>query len=199
MNLIDIYNRTKEIIINPDNEWIKIKNEVSESSNINSQILILFSFMMALGALIGSIVFNVNNLGSGLNFLSIFVCINAFLLSYAGTYLSAYVFNELMNNYAKEKDFDKSLAVVINALIPYYIFSILAYIIPQLGIFFTILGLFSIYLLWLGIKNLTDVPQEKRIGFLVLSSMIGVLIFFLLRFFLGSIYLFVSTNLINNL
>lgn len=193
MNLNYIYNRTKDIIINPEIEWIKVKSEIEVKTNHTILILVPFSILLAIGAIIGSVLFNINNLGTGFNFSSLIIGINAFLLAILGTFISAYILNELMYNFTKEKDFNTSLSIIINTLIPYYLFAFLAYIIPQLSILFTILGLYSAYIFWYALRNLTKIHHEKIIGFFILSAMIGFVIFFVLKFVLGSIYLFITT------
>jgi len=193
MNLNYIYNRTKDIIINPEIEWIKVKNEIEVKTNHVTLILFPFSIILAIGAMIGSVLFNVNNLGTGFNISSLIIGVNAFLLSFSGTYTSAYILNELIYNFTKEKDFNTSLSIIINTLIPYYLFAFLAYIIPQLSIIFTILGLYSVYIFLYAIRKLIRIHSEKIVGFLILSTMIGLIIFFVLKFVLGSIYLFITT------
>jgi Yip1-like protein len=187
MNLNYIYNRTKDISINPEIEWNKITTE------INNLILIPYSLLLAIGAIIGSIVFNINNLGSGINLSTLIIGINAFLLCYLGTYISAFVFNELLKNFSEEKNFKRSLSIITNTLIPYYYFVFLAYIIPQLNVLFSVLGIYSAYIFWVGIQNLIQIKTEKKIGFLILSTMIGMIIFFVLKYILGSIYLFIMS------
>lgn len=196
MNLKYIYFRTKDLLFNPENEWKKVIKEVKQQERHVESLLIPYSILMAIGAVIGSIVFNINNLGTGINISSIIIGINAFLLAFLGTYASAFAFDELRNNFTNEKNFHNSLSIIINTLIPYYIFAFFAYIVPQLSVFFTILGLYSTYVFWFAIQHHTSIQQEKKVGFFILSGMIGVIIFFILKLILGSIYLF-FTNMIS--
>lgn len=193
MNLNFIYNRTKDIIINPNIEWIKIKSEDIENSDSKLNLLIPYSILYALGSILGNLFFNHNNMGSGLNLFHIFfLAANSFLLFYLGTYFSALIINELQNNFGCEKNIIRINTLVINSLIPFFLFTVVYSIFPQFTVLFIILGFYSMYVFWFGISNLLSIHDDKMIAFFILSSMLVGIIFVFLKFILGSIFLSIS-------
>jgi hypothetical protein len=72
-------------------------------------------------------------------------------------------------------------------------------IFPALGIIGMFAGIYSLYLLYIGLRNLKDVPQEKMVGYYIVSLIVGIVIFMIIGAITSSIAFggyMVSSNMI---
>ena len=195
MNFNYFINRSKDILINPENEWPKINTENKNIYFYSNNILIPFSILLALASVIGSVIFDHNNFGTGINYIYLsFLAVKTFLLFFLGSYASIYILNELLPNFNNTKDINKASSIVINTLIAYYTTSLFSYLLPQLSILFTVLAFYTVYIFCVGVRISLKIPREKQIGFIIISSLIIILIFFFLRLILGSLLLLITSS-----
>lgn len=194
MNLKYLFNRTKNILINPDTEFKNIRTEQSSFKDQLNNIVIPYSIIIAISDIVGNIIFNRNTVGIGTDIIQIIVrSVFAFILFYFASYISVIVLDKLFHNYSKSTTNTETSKVIINSLIAYYITTALGCLIPAFSLFFSLLGLYSIVILWYGIKELIKINKDKLVGIYILSVLILFTIFFILRFIIGSIIVLIST------
>jgi hypothetical protein len=105
----------------------------------------------------------------------------SYVLALAGVYVLGLVINALAPNFLGAKDEMQALKVAAYSSTAAWLAGIFM-LVPALG-FFQILGLYSLYLLYLGLPRLMKAPQEKAavytlvviIAALVIMTLIGAI------------------------
>jgi len=95
-----------------------------------------------------------------------------YVLSFVAVYLVALIIDALSPTFDGAKNFDNALKLSVYSATPFWLTGVFL-LIPGLGIL-RILGLYGVYLLWLGIVPLMRVPQEKATAFT--GALVGCLI-----------------------
>ncbi len=180
MNWID---RAKNILLKPAEEWEKIKGETYTPADLFTKYAIFLAAIPAVFGFIGNVV-----VGYSLGVLgrirvpignALVWAVLTYVLSLAGAYLFAFVLDALAPSFGGTKDLNAYLKIVIFSTTASWVAGVL-YIIPSLATLAILAGFYSIYLLYLGIKLLRDIPADKLIVFLVVSFVALAIINFLI-------------------
>jgi hypothetical protein len=176
-----VFNRAMKLILNPKAEWTIIQAETQTKNAIINNYALPWMIVMALCSFIGDALFGPNSI---LYFLtkSIFI----FCLSYAGIYISALIINELTTSFNSKKDSDIVFKLVVYSCTGYFVAFSIGLLIPVLGIIFA-LALYSIYLFWEGSTSLLGTPEDSKVGFVVVSSLVMLGIFAIIRLMFNNI------------
>ncbi|MBN1548959.1 MAG: YIP1 family protein [Syntrophaceae bacterium] len=175
MNLVE---RVKNILLSPTTEWETIKNETHTMMGLYTQYVMILAAIPAVASLIG---FSVVGYSYGLGYFrmplsnSLTHCILNYVFSLAGVYLLAMAIDYISPNFGTSKDMDAALKIAAFSMTPYWVGGIFL-IIPSLSLVSMIAGFYGLYLLFLGIKQLKDVPPEKQMGFFVVTVMVAIII-----------------------
>jgi hypothetical protein len=182
MNIIE---RAKNILIKPKEEWLIIDQENTPVSPLVTSYLIPLAMIPAIAAFIkyGFIGFG-PYVGASLT-LGIKYALISFVTTMGSVYLSAFVIDALSTSFGSTKDFRKAMQLVIYSYTPMLLVGIFQ-IIPGLG-FLAIVGLYGLYILYLGIAPLMKTPQDKVTGYFVLSLIVIIVIYFLLAALISAI------------
>jgi hypothetical protein len=89
-----------------------------------------------------------------------------YILSLVGIYVTAYIADALAPSFGSKKDLTGAMKAVVYSYTPVWIVSVLN-IIPGLGVIVFVAGLYSLYLLYLGLPLMMETPPEKKIGYVV--------------------------------
>ena len=79
------------------------------------------------------------------------------------------VIEKLAPNFEAKVDITGALKLVVYAATPALVAGILG-IIPQLMFVALIGAIYSIYLFWIGVQPITNVPDARKVGFVVVSA-----------------------------
>ena len=186
MDFKQIWERVKQIITSPNTEWDKIALEA------NDQNQIIINYAVPLAAL-GAITAFIGKAAGDLSVYQGFMVAIVYLLSMiAGLYVSAVVISELAPAFEINKDFGVTLKLIVYSSTAALASAVIAHLHPGLS-FIGLFGLYSVYLFWVGLPKLLTVPEDKRIGFVMVAALVILSITFVLNFILQSI--FVSANI----
>ena len=185
MDFNKIYNRAKNIIIKPVEEWQVIKGETDDKKEVILNYALPLLCLIAIASLVGSAV---TKLHLGVSILSVLVsAIIVFVVQLLVMALSAYIINELASGFGSKKDINAAFKLVIYSSTASYLASILSGLIPMLSVLFGIFGLYSIYLFWTGLTPMMETPENKKVGYIIVSFLIIVAITLILGAFFGAI------------
>jgi hypothetical protein len=179
MTLID---RVKNIILTPKTEWPVIDRESGDVSYLFTSYVAILAAIPAICGFIGTSIigFNVPSMGtvrlgvaSGLG-----NAIVTYLLTFLIVYVVALIVDALAPTFGGRKDFSSALKLTVYSYTPAWISGVFL-LIPGLR-FLTILGLYGLYLLYLGLPPLMKSPQEKSLGYaaavVVCAIVIGLIL-----------------------
>ena len=182
MNLVE---RVKRILLSPRTEWEVIDAEQTTPAELYTRYILPLAAIGPIAQLIGYSVFGVTlpfvgtyrvPIGSAIT-----QAIVSYLLTLAGTYVLALVIDALAPTFNGQRSQIQALKLAAYSLTASWVAGIFA-LIPGLRIL-TLLGLYSLYLLYLGLPVLMKTPREKAMGYtvvviiaaIVLSLVIGAI------------------------
>ena len=136
--------------------------------------------LFALVPLIGTVI------AGGPLFAALIAAVVKYILTFVAIYIVALIVDALAPTFAGQKNFSNALKVTVYSYTPSWLAGVFL-LIPGLRLL-TILGLYGLYLLWLGLPSLMKSPEDKAIGYtaavvicaiilaLVIGAVLGVFI-----------------------
>ncbi|UCG27147.1 MAG: hypothetical protein JSV24_09240, partial [Bacteroidales bacterium] len=89
-------------------------------------------------------------------------------------------------SFGLRKDITKAYKLTVYSYTAVFITHAAANLIPPL-FFIVILGLYSVYILWIGLVILMETPEDKKVVYLVSTGLVLFGVYTLLNFILGVI------------
>jgi hypothetical protein len=183
--------RIKNIILKPGEEWNMINQEEASVKEVITNYLLILAFIPAFCQFIyyGIIGVQLPVFGymEGVIVLGIRYAAITYISIVVAVFVAAYVIDALAPNFGSEQDYNKSLLLVIYSYIPVFITAIF-FIIPYLG-FFSILGLYGLYIFYQGIGVMKKTPADRIAAYFIVSILVAVAILLILWYVLGKIFL----------
>lgn len=194
INIDYLFNRIKLVTLNPKSAWEEIKNEPRATKDLILNYMLPLVLIPTIASFIGygligsNTYFRSSSINWGLN-----QAILAFIGAFLGVFISAWCIHKLAPSFNTQTSIGKATSLVVYAYTPSWLAGVF-YLIPSLSILGLVAGIYSLYILYLGFKSITNVPEEKKTNFFVISliSIIGVS--FILSLVLGA--LLVSIGLV---
>ncbi|HNS17944.1 MAG TPA: Yip1 family protein [Bacteroidales bacterium] len=179
MNLIQ---RAKNILFNPKDEWKVIAEETPNAQSVVFSYVLPLALIPAIARFIGLGVFGfhmgrfagMSGIGWGLasGIISLITTILA-------VYVAALIIDLLAPSFKSEKNFGRSMQLVGYSMTPMWVAGIL-YLIPVLGIVASLLGLYGIYLMYLGLGDIKKTPEDNKVGYLVVSAIVAIVVMWII-------------------
>jgi Yip1 domain len=185
MNLIT---RAKGIIASPNHEWDITRSEAPNINQIITGYVIPLAGAAAIAAFIGYAFIGINVFGyrvGGMNW-GLSQALTIFLGALLSVFITSLVIDQLAPSFSSEKNFGRSLQLVAYSFTPAWIGGLLA-VIPALAFIGGIFGLYGLYLLYLGLPKLKNTPEDKRVGYFVVTILVTIVIYFVIGWILTSI------------
>jgi hypothetical protein len=183
---MDIVERVKNIIRTPKTEWLVIAAEEPNTAQIFKGYVLPLALIQAIAHTIG---LGVIGRGMGASFSwAIAMGLIQFVLAFVGVYVSAYVIAYLAPRFGSQQDMGRAVQLVAYSYTPAWVAGILS-IVPALGILVFVGGLYGLYLMYLGLPQMMKTPQGKVIGYLVVSIIAMIVIYWIISLLLTSIIL----------
>ena len=175
MNLIE---RVKGIILSPKTEWPTIAAESGDTAYLFQNYVAYLAAIPAVCRFIGLLL-----VGIGIIPALIFAVIN-YVLAFVIVYILALIINALATTFDGRKDFESALKVAVYSSTPVWLVGVFL-LVPMLG-FLTILGLYSLYLLWTGLPPLMKSPEgNKTLGYAVAIIVAAIVIYIVIGAIVG--------------
>lgn len=189
MDFNAIIKRVIGLVTKPKEEWQAIKNENMTTADMFTKYALILAAIPAIAGFIGYTVIGVSiglgtirvPVGRGLLWM-----ILTYVLSLGGVYLLAFIIDALAPSFGSTKNMVVSLKVVIFAYTASWAAGIF-HIIPALGILVMLVSLYTLFLLYLGMEILKEVPKDKMIGYFVVTIVITLVIYTLIWFVVSRI------------
>jgi hypothetical protein len=184
--------RAKNILLTPKSEWEVIKDEPLSISGIFTKYAMILAAIPALAGFIGyslvgvSIPFFGNfryPLGRGLIW-----ALSTYILSLAGIFILALIVDKLALSFGAKKNLAASVKTVVFAYTASWIGGIFA-IFPSLSMLAALVSIYSLFLLWMGMKSLKEVPPNRMLGYFAVTLIAAIAIFFVISLIVSSVAL----------
>jgi uncharacterized membrane protein len=164
---MDIVARAKAIIMTPKTEWQTIENETDDTASLFRNYVAYLAAIPAICGFIGMSVigFSVPVLGTiriGF-FAGLASAIIRYVLTFVMLYVLAQVTDALAPTFAARKDYAQAIKLVVYAFTPAWLAGVFSLIPGLRGL--SIIGLYSLYLFWLGAPVLMKAPEDKSLPY----------------------------------
>ncbi len=182
LKLSQLVQNIKDVIITPAKFWEKSKSP-EFSNNLFAQyyltLVLIATLAVFLGAWFGSPNFYIR-----FAIVKTLCELLVFILQY---YISVYLVNELITSFGGKKNLPASRKLVVFSLTPILLVSIITGLFLVLYVV-DVLGLYSIYIFWLGVKELLNLPENKESGYVLITSLLNLFVYGFLSIFLWKIF-----------
>jgi Yip1 domain len=175
---MDIVGRVKGLLLDPKAEWQVIAGEQTSPGDLIKNYVAILAAIPAVCGFIGASIIGVGGIRTP--FLSgIVSAIIGYVLTIIGVFVVAWLVNFLADKFGGQNSFPNAMKVAAYSPTAAWVASVFTAL-PILAVLM-VLGLYSFYLLYLGLPILMRAPPEKALGYLlsviVCAIIVWVLIF----------------------
>ena len=170
--------RCKNILLKPKEEWDRIDTEPATVGGLMTGWVAPLAAIGPVAGLIGGLVFGYGGFGITIR-PSIATAVTGAVVGYALALLCAWLLSKIIDalapSFGGQRNPVQAMKVAAYSGTAAYLAGIFQ-IIPALGIL-GILGLYSLYLLYLGLPRLMKAPEDKAVGYTVVTVIVAIVLF----------------------
>lgn len=174
--------RIRKILLDPKSAWQQIKTENAATSDIVRDYLVYLVAIPPVSYFIGQVLLGHPRLGF---FAGILTAVVLYLLIFVALTIAATIVNAIAPEFQTNNDEARAFKLVAYSCTAPLVASVF-FVIPELSVL-AVLGFYGIYILYLGIPELTDCPQDKALSYTV-ASVITIVILSTIAFGLARIF-----------
>lgn len=176
MNLVE---RVKNILISPASEWEVIKTEEYTESDLFIQYAVKLAAIPAIAGLIGFTIFGFSygpgtfqpSFGSSLKW-----ALAMYVLSLVGAYVIAFIVDVLAPSFGSQRNILDSLKVVIFSYTASWVGGVFS-LIPAISFLGFLTSIYSLVLLYMGLKRVKEVPDDKMVTYFIVTIAISIVVY----------------------
>jgi hypothetical protein len=181
---MNLFNRVKSILLTPKTEWDVIAGESQSMQSVIMSYIVPLSLLGAVATFIGyAFVWILADINWGLLFAIIVLVSNI-----VSVLVATFVVDALAPSFGSEKNINRSAQLVGYCYTPALIGAMLS-IVPALSIVGSLLGLYGIYLWYLGLGPMKKTPEDKKVGYLIVSILVLIVVWYIIKLILTKILL----------
>jgi hypothetical protein len=184
---MDLVQRVKQILLSPRTEWQVIEAEPTTTTELYKTYIIPLAAIGPISQVIGYSVFGITVPFVGTYRVPIGSAISgalvAYVLTLAGTYVLALIIDGLAPTFNGQRSQIQALKVAAYSSTASWLAGIFA-LIPGLRLL-AILGVYSLYLLYLGLPIVMKSPRDKALGYTVVVIVAAIVLFMIIGVIAG--------------
>jgi len=177
-----LVDRAKNIIVSPKTEWTRIDTEPATVGGIYTSYVMILAAIPPVALALGLFLFvprGVSAYGIVFGLTTTSIIVGALLqygLALASVYIIGLIIDALAPTFGSTKDPLKAFKVAAYYPTALWIASILL-IVPGIGILAMLVGgVYSLYLLYLGLPTLMKTPPDKVVGYFVVTLIVAIVV-----------------------
>ncbi|MGC2460040.1 MAG: Yip1 family protein, partial [Steroidobacteraceae bacterium] len=191
MDINKIITRAKSMLLTPRSEWPVVAAEPDTIGGLYSGYIVILAAIPAIVRFLSSTLIGVSVPFLGSYRLPMTAGLTTAILTYVlallGTFIVALIVDALAPTFGAEKNRVQALKTVAYAYTAYWVVSIIG-IIPGLGLLAALAGgIYSVYLLNMGLPFTMKCPRDKAIGYTAVSIVVAIIIGWVLALIVGSV------------
>lgn len=178
---MDIVARAKNLILSPKTEWVVIAAEpVANPTDLIKSYAVPMAAIPAICGFIGSALigaFLFNNMPGMMHFSLgrlLVGAVIAYVLGLLGVFIIAKIIEMLQPSFGAPADPVAAMKIAVYAPTAMWLAGIFT-LLPPIS-FLGILGLYSIYLLYVGVPIVGRVPESKAVPFILVLALLGIVV-----------------------
>ena len=170
-----IVDRVKNILVTPKTEWDVIAGEATPPAQIVTSYILPLAAVSAIAYFIGMSLIGFGSLFKISITWGLMMAVWHLVSAIVGVFVLAFVIDALAPNFGAQKNFNQAFKAAAYSYTPAWVAGILM-IIPMLSPIVLIAALYGIYLLYLALLQVMRAPQEKAVGYLVVSVIVVIIV-----------------------
>lgn len=187
MRLVD---RAKKILLTPNTEWVAIDAETTSIKDLYVGYAVVLAAVRPIASIIGFGLIGVHVPFTGVTYrwpldTALEYAVFAYVLSLAGVFILALIVDALAPTFGGQKNQLQALKVSIYATTASWLAGVFV-IIPALAIL-SLAGLYSLYLLYVGLPVLMKAPKDKAMAYTVVTILCAIVLYILLGIVAGTV------------
>jgi hypothetical protein len=163
MNIYFFLQGIRNLIGNPIKFWETVKSENVQTGMIRNSFFIPVSLLVALSGFFGSLLFTNPELSPAY---SVLFSIKCLVVIFIAVYATSYILGEITFPLDLGRDFKISFKMVVSSVTPFLLCQILSRLFESL-LFVNIIGLYGLYIFWIGTEKMLNSPQYKKMPLLI--------------------------------
>lgn len=182
------FNLAKQFIMNPKMAWEGVKDESADAQKHIVSYVLPLALIPAVATLIGTGIIGYSVLGYRVHSLSYGIsgAVISLLTTILGVLITGFVVQKLSSNFNTSVTFDKAVQLVGFSYTPVLVAGIFN-IYPALSFVILIAGIYSLYVLYLGFKPMTNVPEQNSTGYFLTTILVTIVVYLVLGVILTAI------------
>ncbi len=176
--IVNLNNRVKAIMLTPYTEWSVIEREARDAWALFIGYVAILAVISAICGFIGMMIADLSVRSA------MFYAMGKYLSALVTVYILALVINGLAPSFNGRRNLTRALNLAVYSYTPMWLAGIFL-LVPGLS-FLEVIGVYGIYLLWLGMHRLMDVPRERAVAFAGAVLVFAIVIAFIANTLIGS-------------
>lgn len=185
-----IFERARAIVLKPKAAWPLIRDEAVDIKQLFINYAAPLALIPAVSSFIGLTIIGFRVPAGYMYRLPLLEALVGTVLGYvlnlAGVYVGGWVVKLLASFFNSKDDLNAAMKIVVYSLTPVWLVGIFS-LVPGLGVL-SILGLYGIYLLALGLPVVMGTPSNKVILYTISIIVVGFVISFVFSLVLAMLY-----------
>jgi hypothetical protein len=191
VDLNQLIARAKGILLTPKTEWPIIATEPAATADLYKNYIVILALIPAVFTFLKMSLIGVSvpfagtvriGIGAGLTSMAI-----GYVLSLAMVWVMAVIVDALAPTFGAQRDRTQALKTVAYAYTASWVAGV-GQILPFLAVLISIAGgIYSIYLLYLGLPHTMKCPPDKAAGYTAVSIIIAIVLSIILGMIVGSV------------
>lgn len=182
--------RCKLVLLDPKGCWSQIASEASSPIQLLKSIYLPLAVLGAVCLVVGLSLFGITvpffgTFRPGFSSL-IGQALSWPVLSTVGLFVTSFIIEKLAPHFDGTADFNKSFSFFVHASIPYLLGQCFALIPGLWSVGFRVGALYALYLIYCGFTSMVQVPEEKRVPFVVTTLIVAIVVQMVINSISGS-------------
>ena len=175
---MELIERTKAILLKPKETWGVIKEEQTTIMELFTSYAAILAAIPPIASLIGMSLIGMSFMGVSFRIpfgSALIYAVTYYILSLLGIYVNAMVINTLAPKFDAQQNLLSAMKVSVFSTTPFWVAGVL-FIIPSLSPIIMLLSLYSLYLFYLGLPVLMDIPKEKALTYVIVVIIASIIV-----------------------
>lgn len=174
--------RIKRIILSPRSEWAAIDEETTTTRAVMIGWVLPLAAIGPIAGLIGQLVFGYSFFGIHYRptvGMAISTAVVSYIAAIVGVWVLALIIDALAPTFGGTKNSVQAMKVAAYSMTAAWIAAIFQ-IIPSLALIGAVLGLYSFYLLYVGLPLLMKAPADKGLAYTIVTIVVAIVLYFVI-------------------
>ncbi|WP_288758365.1 Yip1 family protein [uncultured Brevundimonas sp.] len=176
--------RVKGILLQPRAEWERIDGEFATTQTLFTRYAMILAAIGPICSLLGGQLLPIFGMRMPIT-AALVVAVVSYLLSLLGVFLLGLIINALAPSFGSVPSKIQAMKVAVYSWTAAWLAGVFG-LVPMLGVL-AILGLYSFYLLFVGLPILMRTPEDKKVGYFIVTLILSIVVYFIISAVIGSI------------